>query len=213
MKIGIIGATGFIGNHIYQEALSRGHEIIAVSRLRKVEKHPSVTVHQETIFNKENLLKALKDVDLIISAYNPGYFHIDLHNRFLQGYEILVEVAKQLNKRIIMILSATSLKLPDGSDLTDSYAYEGIFKKSMSGAKEVYELYINDNSFVKTICSPPAIVFNGTLTKNYHLGSDTLIIDQYNDISKISVQDLAYAILNEVEEPKYINKRFTLGYK
>jgi putative NADH-flavin reductase len=35
MKIALIGATGFVGSAILQEALERGHEVTAIVRVRK----------------------------------------------------------------------------------------------------------------------------------------------------------------------------------
>jgi|SRR5690554_933910 putative NADH-flavin reductase len=213
MKIGIIGATGFVGNAIYKEALERGHEIVAVSRTRRVEEHPKVKIHQETIYNEKALEKVLKDVDVIISAYNPGYFHVDLHNRYIQGYDLLVNLSKKLDKKLIMVLSATSLKLPSGAAMEEDLSYPAVLLKYMSGAKAVYEKYVNDMSFKWTMVSPAAILINGKKTKKYVMDTDTIVLDAYGDSSKVSVQDLADAILNEVESPKYLNKRFTIGYK
>jgi hypothetical protein len=43
MKIAVIGATGFVGSAILQEALQRGHEVTAIVRhTEKVKSHPKL---------------------------------------------------------------------------------------------------------------------------------------------------------------------------
>lgn len=44
MKIALIGASGFVGSAILQEAVSRGHQVTAIVRdVSKVAAHPQVT--------------------------------------------------------------------------------------------------------------------------------------------------------------------------
>ena len=111
-----------------------------------------------------------------------------------------------------MVLSATSLNT-SGAAMEEDLSYPAVLLKYMCGAKAVYEKYVNDMSFKWTMVSPAAILINGKKTKKYVMDTDTIVLDAYGDSSKVSVQDLADAILNEVESPKYLNKRFTIGYK
>ncbi len=47
MKIAVIGATGFVGSAILQEALQRGHEVTAIVRHpEKVTPHPKLRPQQ-----------------------------------------------------------------------------------------------------------------------------------------------------------------------
>ncbi|MGL5155456.1 MAG: NAD(P)H-binding protein, partial [Aeromonas veronii] len=44
MKIALIGASGFVGSAILNEAISRGHHVTAIVRdVSKVAAHPQVT--------------------------------------------------------------------------------------------------------------------------------------------------------------------------
>jgi len=56
MKVAIIGASGFIGSAILNEALSRGHEVTAI--VRNPEKititNPHLTVKREMLPMKRN---------------------------------------------------------------------------------------------------------------------------------------------------------------
>jgi putative NADH-flavin reductase len=59
--------------------------------------------------------------------------------------------------------------------------------------------------------SPSADLFPGQKTGKFRLGTDQLITDSQGN-SRISVEDYAMAMLDEVEAPKHIRRRFTVGY-
>ena len=51
----------------------------------------------------------------------------------------------------------------------------------------------------------------GIRTGKFRLGTDQLLIDA-NGQSRISVQDYAVAMIDELEQPEHIRQRFTVGY-
>lgn len=212
MKLAIIGATGFIGGAIFKEALSRGHEVVAISRRNSVEQAQGVTIFQQTIFDKDDFKKAIRDVDVIISAYNPGYYHVNQHQRFLDAYALLKEVSMELDKKIIMVLGMSSLYVDDELKVTDSVAFPKALIQSLTGPLAVYETYVDDDSFKWTMVSPSAEVIDTEKTQNYVIDFDKLIVNEA-DVSRVSVQDLADAIVNEAEKNQYTHKRFTVGYR
>ena len=114
MKIAIIGASGFVGEKIVDEALLRGHQVEAIYRRNSIKERQNLNQHKITIFDEDIFSNIIKDVDLIISAYNPGYYHVAQKERFLDGYEVIFKIAKQLNKRVIAVIGATSLVQYDG---------------------------------------------------------------------------------------------------
>ena len=53
MKIAVIGATGFVGSAILQEALQRGHDVTAIVRHPgKVMPHPKLRPHKADVQNE-----------------------------------------------------------------------------------------------------------------------------------------------------------------
>lgn len=211
MKIAIIGISGFIGQSIGDEALKRGHDVVGIFRRNQPDlTSDKLTFKKMTIFDEGIFEKAVKDVDVIISAYNPGYYHVAQANRYLDAYDVIVSMAKKLKKRLIIMSGATSLLLPDGTLVKDGF-YPAAWKYALEGPDQVYLKYKDDFSFDWTFVSPASEVIDTVKTGDYTLGSDYLILNDA-DVSRISVQDLADAVLNEVENPQFIQKRFTLGY-
>jgi uncharacterized protein len=50
-----------------------------------------------------------------------------------------------------------------------------------------------------------------TPTGKFRLGNDQLLVDATGQ-SKISVQDYAVAMIDELERPAHVGRRFTAGY-
>jgi len=59
--------------------------------------------------------------------------------------------------------------------------------------------------------SPPAELEPGQRTGKFRLGNDQLVVDASGK-SKISVQDYAVAMIDELERPTHLRQRFTVGY-
>ena len=62
-----------------------------------------------------------------------------------------------------------------------------------------------------TAVSPPAAIPAGTRTGKFRLGLDKFLVDSKGE-SRISREDFAIAILDEIEKPKHLHKRFTAAY-
>jgi len=69
----------------------------------------------------------------------------------------------------------------------------------------------NESELNWTMLSPAAEIFPGKRTGSFQLGKDDLVVDADGN-SRISVQDYAVALINELEQPQHEGERFTLGY-
>ncbi len=210
MKIAIIGASGFIGQHLVDEALARGHVVHAIYRRNPITKIENLIQYKMTIFDENNFESILKDVDVVLSVYNPGYYHVAQKERYLDAYDLIFRLTKKLSKRVIAVIGATSLYQPDSQIVRDGF-YPAMWKHALLGPDAVYEKYKDDLSFTRTFVSPAAELIDNKKTSQYAYGNDQLIVDDKGE-SRVSVQDLSEAILKEAENPKYIGKRFTIGY-
>src|ERR1700745_1683429 len=97
MKISLIGASGFVGKAILQEALQRGHEVIAISRNPEniPTEHPHLKKIKVDVLNQDDLAKAIKNPDVVVSAYNAGWTNPNLYQDFLNGSQSIQEAVKK----------------------------------------------------------------------------------------------------------------------
>ena len=113
MKIALIGASGFVGSAILQEAVSRGHQVTAIVRdVSKVAAHPQVTAVAVDAQDSQALARVLKGHDRVISAYNPGWSAPDIYDQYLKGASAIVAAAVAANSWLLVVGGAGSLKSP-----------------------------------------------------------------------------------------------------
>ena len=214
LKIILIGSTGFVGSHILDEALERGHEVHAVLRdINKMTKtHPNLFLIKADVMEEAELEDIFNTgYDAVISAYNPGWSNPNIYDDFMLGYKSILNALNDTGlKRIIIIGGAGSL-LMNGSKLIDDNKFPKAIYNGAKAASDLLDtLYDNEDSLNWTMISPAINLIDGKRTNNFRLGKDSPVFNSENE-SVISVQDLAVAAVNELEKREHIRERFTLG--
>jgi len=213
MKITILGAGGNIGQRISKEAATRGHELSLITSKSKsffgFENQENVSTQKEDIFQTEALTEAFKGSDVVISSYAPPH---DDNTKLTPATRSLVEAAKKANVRLIAVGGAGSLYVAEDTQLVDAPQFPAEFKSIALAHKDVLEnIYYKEDGVDWTNVSPPAYIFEGEKTGKFRIGENNLVADAEGQ-SAISMEDFAVAILDEVENKKFIKKRFTVGY-
>ncbi len=214
-KIVIIGATGYVGSAILKEALGRGHQVKAIvrdpSKLTLI--HPHLKVVGGSVTDTDFLSRELAKSDAVISAFNPGWSNPNIYEETLEGYgSILCAVRNSGVHRILMVGGAGSLSMAPGRQLMDEPDVPKKLLPGIRGMAKVYtDLLLPEKSVDWVFLSPAANMAPGERTGKFRLGKDELIVDESGD-SNISVEDFAVAMIDELEQEKYHQERFTLGY-
>ena len=217
MKVVLIGATGFVGKAILLELLDRDHYVTAIAR--HPEKlgihHPSLTTKAGDMLDEQQVTALVKGHDAVVSAYNPGWTNPKIYEEFLQGAQTIQAGVKAAGvKRLIVIGGAGSLEIKPGLQLIDTPEFPAQFKPGASGARDYLTILKKEKELDWTYFSP-AILMNqetsGIRKGVYRTGLDQPVFDQQGK-SVLSVEDLAVAIVDELEHPKHIRQRFTAAY-
>jgi putative NADH-flavin reductase len=213
MKIALIGATGFVGSKLLAEALSRGHEVTAISRdsAKITAQGVGLIPAAVDVYDSKALTSVLENQDAVISAFNSGWQNPNLYADFKRGYASILEAAKKAHvKRILVVGGAASLILPSGKRVYDVNIPED-FKTAVQGPLELLEELRHEKELNWSFISPAPNLTEGDKTGRFRIGRDNPVTDEKGE-SKISVGDLAVAILDEIEKPQFIRQRFTAGY-
>lgn len=217
MKVAIIGATGFVGTALLNELTSRGHEVIAIARRPEKISIKSPLIHpvSANAFDPQQVAKAVKGADAVVSAYNPGWTNPRIYEEFLEGSRAIQAGVKQSGvKRLIVIGGAGSLEIKPGVQLIDTPQFPAEYKPGASGARDYLNEIKKEKDLDWTFFSP-AILMNhdhsGVRRGHYRLGLDNPVFDAEGK-SVLSVEDLALVIVDELEHPKHIRQRFTAAY-
>lgn len=214
----LIGASGFVGAALLNEALNRGHQVTAIARNpEKIQvENPNLTVVKADATDPETLAKLAEGKDAIISAYNPGWGNPRQYEETLENYPKIVEGAKLSGvKRLLIVGGAGTLFVKPGVRLVDT----GVLPEAwLPGVKSLGEFYLNTLTQEKDIdwvfFSPAGNLGNlgpGVRTGKYRLGKDDMLFDEKGE-SFISVEDYAVAMIDELEQENHHQERFTAAY-
>ena len=202
-KIVIIGATGYVGSAILI--------VRDPSKLTLI--HPHLKVVGGSVTDTDFLSRELAKSDAVISAFNPGWSNPNIYEETLEGYgSILCAVRNSGVHRFLMVGGAGSLLVAPGRQLMDEPDVPKKLLPGIRGMAKVYtDLLLPEKSVDWVFLSPAANMAPGERTGKFRLGKDELIVDESGD-SNISVEDFAVAMIDELEQEKHHQERFTLGY-
>lgn len=211
-KIAIIGASGYVGTALVNEAVKRGHQVSALVRHpEKIAYRDNITAVKADVLDTDTLAKLLAGHDLVISAYNPGWQEADIRNLHIKGSRSITEAAIKAGiKRLIAVGGAGSLEI-NGVQLVDSTDFPAEYKEGALGARQALNDLKTEKQMDWSFVSPAILLVPGEATGTFRLGKDSPVFDDKGE-SKITVGDLAVAILDEAEQGKHIRQRFTAAY-
>ncbi|MFJ2000014.1 NAD(P)-dependent oxidoreductase [Streptomyces chartreusis] len=216
MTIAVLGATGMVGSRVIAEAVARGHRVLALSR-KPGEGDPNVTPVAVDVGDPEAVREALagatatgttatgttppRPPDAVILSVRT--FPAD--REFLVGAtRTVLDAAARLGTRVLVVGGAGALRSPGDPDLpvADNRAYvpDEYRAVALAGTAQLRTCEAHaDADWV--YLSPPAELEPGERTGRYRRGTDTLLTASDDGRSWISAEDLAVAVVDEVENP------------
>src|SRR5690606_19689323 len=139
----------------------------------------------------------------------------NLYEDYLKGSKTIQAAAKKAGvKRLFVIGGAGSLFIAPGQQLVDTDAFPKEYKPGALAARDYLNMLKEETELDWTFLSPAIEMHQGTAgirKGTYRTGLDNPVVDE-NGRSVISVEDMSIAIVDEIEQPKHIRKRFTVAY-
>jgi len=208
MRILLVGASGMIGSRVLAEAASRGHQVTAVARRpERIATGPNVRAISLDATDSKALAAQARDADVIVTATSPrGGGDPAMEARGIG--DSAIAAARQAGRRLFVVGGAGSLNLPDGRPLAetlpDAYRPEALAMRGVLNSLKASDI---DWTFF----SPAAMISPGTKTGVYRLGTTTLLSNDKGE-SRISAEDYADALVNELEQPAHRRGQMTIAY-
>lgn len=216
MKIVLFGATGNIGQRIVREALSRGHQVAGVVRdpARSVAPHQSMPLVRGDATDSVSVARLCDGADVVVSAISPRINARGLPAPSLtHAAHALVDGLRQTRvTRLVVVGGAGSLFVSPGMRLVDSPEFPDAHRPEALEHCEALRVYQAEaHTLDWTFFSPARVIRAGERTGTYRLGGDGLVVDQRGQ-SEISYEDYAMALVDEIEKPAHVKRRFTAAY-
>jgi putative NADH-flavin reductase len=202
-RIALIGASGKIGSKIATELLGRGHTVTGIARNpEKISAQKGLTTARGDFTEPGVLASSLQGHDAIISAAS-----------FIPGQaENLIDAVRQSGvKRFLMVGGAASLQTEDGKKIIDTLQLPDAWKAPVMEGIRTLSLLRDVKDVDWTFFSPAVQIGPGERTGKFRLGKEQVVKDQ-DGVSKISYDDYAIAMVDELERGQNLKSRFTIGY-
>ncbi|MFF3456836.1 NAD(P)-dependent oxidoreductase [Streptomyces sp. NPDC002730] len=233
MHIGVIGATGSIGSRVVTEALGRGHHVTAFTRdaTQISEDRENVAWKSVDVLDAGSVAAVVPGLDVLISGFQPGNGArniADTVERSIADPTVYATAAQALLKaleshprtRLIVIGGAGSLEVEPGSVRADSdeHLHESLdllglpreYAAAVRGHRDALNVLRMSNR-LWTYFSPAENIAPGERTGRFRIGGDQPVLDA-DGRSSISMEDAAVALVDEAELPRFVQRRFTIGY-
>ena len=215
-KVAVIGATGFVGTQVVKELANRGYFVNALARnTSKIEESENVKAIAVDVYNTSELSEILKGNDAVISAFNPGWTNPNIFEDFLKGAESIEKAVEESGvKRFITVGGAGSLYIAENLQLIDTPEFPAEIKPGAEAARQYLEIIKKNENLDWTFFSPAIEMHQGTAgvrKGTYRTALENPVFDEEGR-SVLSVEDVAVALVDELENNQFVRQRFTAAY-
>lgn len=199
----VLGITGRTGARLSDELLRRGYNVTGVARnIDEVPTREGVTLVAADVTDTEKLALVLKGHEVVISA--TRFVTSDINSLITAVKDAGVE-------RLLVVGGAASLKVAPGVPMLDTPGFPEVNRAEATAGRDFLNRLKQEKSLNWTFLSPSADFSPGQRTGKFRVGQDALLVDA-DGKSWISMEDFAIAMVDEVEHPKHVRQRFTVGY-
>jgi putative NADH-flavin reductase len=216
MKLVLFGATGNVGQRVAAEALRRGHDVVGVVRDPEAVQSPDARVRlmKGDATSAESIAKVVRGSDAVVSAISPRPNARGLAAPSLEANALaLIDGLRTAGvKRVLYVGGAGSLEVAPGQQLLDQPGFPDAYKAEALQGREALNVWRGKAQGLDwTYLSPAAEIAPGERTGKYRTTDDKFLTDDTGR-SFISFEDYAVAVLDELEKPQHVGRRFGVAY-
>jgi uncharacterized protein len=216
MQLVLFGATGNVGRRIAAEAANRGHTVVGVVRdpASVTSPDPRVTLVQGDATDAASVAAVVRGADAVVSAISPRPNPRGLPQpRLADNARALIAGLHEAGvPRVIYVGGASTLEIAPGRQLLDEPSFPELYKAEALEGREALGIWRAEASGLDwTFLSPAMEIGPGERTGSYRTTGEQMLFDA-NGKSFISFDDYAVAVLDELERPQHVGRRFGVAY-
>lgn len=212
-RITVLGGTGYAGSAVVREAARRGHAVSSYSRGAPAESIAGVAFNTRSVLEEGVLDDITADSDVVFVALSPRG---DMVGRVEGIVEDLTQLATRRNVRVGVLGGASSLLVspggprfydvnPPAAEVADEIRTGLALLELLREAPEQVDwFYLSPPRDFGAWASVPS-------TGSYRLSDDVLLVGD-DGSSNISSDDLAAAVVDEIENPRHSRRRFHVAH-
>ena len=220
LDIVVYGATGDVGTHVVDEALGRGHRVVAVSRdpASISKRHANLSVIKGDLLDSASVADTVAGKDVVILSVRGVIGDSGSPASALQfiAAETLVDVLYRMDDapRLLHVGGSGSLEVEPGV-LFAAKLPTILLPKNLEieilGQILALEFYRKVDDVNWTYVTPPMNLTNGRRTGVYRVGGDRALEDSRGR-TRVSRRDFAVALIDEAERADHPRQRISIAY-
>ena len=216
MHIVLFGAGGHVARRIAREALDRGHRVTGVVRDAATFQSydDRLTVVEGDATDARSVAAVARGADALVNAISPRPSASGRPASSLaDAARAIIAGAREAGvERLVVVGGAGSLEVAPGVQLLDTAEFPAIYKPEATEGRESFAVYREEGQDLEwTYLSPAIEIGPGERTGEFRVGGDQILADE-SGRSFISYEDYAKALVDELERPRHVRKRFTVAY-
>ena len=212
-RITVLGGTGYGGDAVVREAARLSHAVTSYSRRPPEQPVDGVTYVTGSLLDRDVLAQSVRDADVVFEALSPRG---DMQGKVEGIVDELIRLADEGGVRLGVLGGASSMLVSEGGPRLFDVAETApeILPEVQTGLDVLDTLTKAPESLDWFYVSPAASFgawVDAPVTGAYRLSDDVLLTDD-NGVSTISGADLAAAVVDEIEQPRYRRRRFHVAH-
>ena len=213
-KITVFGGTGYAGSAIVDEAVQRDFAVTSVSRSKAAVDAAKVTEVNGSVLDEAVVDNAIADADVVVGALSPRG---ELEGKLFDTYTSIAAKAAQIGARFIVVGGFGSLRpAADAPQFVETDDFPAEYKPEALELSSVLSWLLTQapSSLDWVYVSPAADfgVFNpGEKTGEFRVSGNIATFAE-DGSSKLSSQDLAIAIVDEINQPSHHRAHISVAY-
>lgn len=211
-KIVVFGGGGKVGRSIVAEAVRRGHQVTAVDQdeqaMSRLPKKADTVVGDATA--RDSVQRHAEGADAVVVAI--GGSDRPVHANAARTIVEVIGRGGGNGPTILHVSSGGCLENADGERIVDTRDFPAAERKDALDQADALDVYRGAKGVTWTCITPPPRNFGpGKRREAYRTASDRPVTDAQGSTG-ISHDDFAMACCDEIEKPRFRNKRFAVGY-
>ncbi|MDX6327119.1 MAG: uncharacterized protein QOK15_3473 [Nocardioidaceae bacterium] len=212
-RIKVLGGTGYAGGAVVREAARRGHSVTSYSRRPPEEPVEGVDYVTASVQDRAVLAEAVQDADVVFEALSPRG---DMAGAEEGIVEELIQQVDGTDVRLGVLGGASSLLVSEGGPRLFDVAEPPpeVLAEVQTGLTLLELLQRSPKSVDWFYLSPPARfgAWEPQVVKGQYRTSEDILLKDEAGESYISAADLAVAVVDEIERPRYRRQRFHVAH-
>ena len=205
MKVALYGGTGMVGSRIAGEALARDHRVTAISRHTGAPVPRGALPRRGDAADADDVARVASEHDVVVSAIGPSRIG-GRHQAFLDAIACLAENVG--TRRLVVMGHSGSLQVAPGLRMLDLPTYPVAYRPEALTHAAALTLLKGTGALLDWVYLSPAPALSpGERSGSYRVGLDAPVGEW------ISAEDLAVALLDEIEVPRHRRVRFTVAHR